>query len=149
MKLIALSQGQFAQVDDEDYDDLIQYKWYAHKDKKAYYAVRKVYTNGGQKSIRMHRQIMNTPDGMVCDHADHDTLNYQRNNLRNCSSAQNNMNKTAISKTGFMGVYIIASIRIDGKTTHLGTFATVEEAAKAYDEAAKLNFGDFANLNFE
>lgn len=41
-----------------------------------------------------------------------------------------------------------ASIRKDKRGYWLGTFATVQEAAKAYDEKARELFGEFARLNF-
>ena len=34
------------------------------------------------------------------------------------------------------------------QNTYLGRFIDIEDAARAYDEAAKKYFGDFANLNF-
>ena len=40
-----------------------------------------------------------------------------------------------------------ARITINGKTMHLGLFASAIEAARAYNEKAKELFGDFANLN--
>ena len=41
----------------------------------------------------MHRMIMNTPDHLVCDHANHDGLDNRIANLRNCTTAQNNANR--------------------------------------------------------
>ena len=39
-KQIPLTQGYFATVDDEDYDFLSRWKWYARKDQKNFYAQR-------------------------------------------------------------------------------------------------------------
>jgi hypothetical protein len=155
MKLIPLTQGQFAQVDDSDYEWLNQWKWCAYKDNNTYYAVRSIVLDDGkQVSIRMHREIMNTPKGMDCDHRDHNGLNCQRFNMRNCTRSQNLMNKRSRGSSRYLGVSIIKGkyntyIRANILGTRLGTFRTEEEAAKAYDEKAKILYGEFANLNFK
>ena len=41
-----------------------------------------------------------------------------------------------------------ARIHVKHKPIFLGYFSTIEEAAMAYDEAARKYFGDFARLNF-
>jgi hypothetical protein len=41
-----------------------------------------------------------------------------------------------------------AQICVNGRRLDLGTFSTPEEAARAYDSAARLHFGDFARCNF-
>jgi hypothetical protein len=61
MKKLKLSQGKVALVDDEDYEWLNQWKWFAHKDCNTYYAGRSEKINGSRKQIWMHRAIMNTP----------------------------------------------------------------------------------------
>ena len=163
MKLIPLTQGLFAQVDDKDYDKLIERSWYALKAGNTYYASsRKKDTDGNYKTIYLHREIMDTPRGMQCDHQDHNGLNCQRFNLRNCSKKQNSYNMKVSGKTGYHGVtyiyskhkhkpttqYIMAQITYEGVHTYLGYYPTEELAARAYDVKAKQFFGEFAYLNF-
>lgn len=156
MKLIKLTKNMFAKVDDLDYNELNQHKWYASKGWNTYYAKRDIIINGKKVCLLMHREIMNTPKGQETDHVDHDGLNCQRHNLRNCTRNQNQMNKTAYGFSKFLGVthngkYIRAIIRLTGQRTalHLGYFKTEEQAARAYDAAAKIYHGEFANLNFK
>ncbi len=84
-RLIPLTQGQFAKVDPEDYDWLMQWKWCAAWDKKtrSFRAIRSQYRTGrGPECIRMHREIMKAPKGILVDHGNHDTLDNRRFNLR-------------------------------------------------------------------
>jgi hypothetical protein len=160
MKLIALTQGQFAQVDDEDFDYLNQFNWYAHKNRdNGFYALRTIHT--GLRSIRktahpsMHRTIMKEPEGLFVDHIDHNTLNNQKSNLRICTRQQNQRNRVSHGKSKYLGVYIRKDGFISARVgpvenyKHLGYFKTEELAARAYDERAKVLYGEFANLNFK
>jgi len=150
--LIPLTQGKFAIVDAEDYDWLNQYKWYASKCKNTFYACR---AEGG-KTIRMHREIMQAPKGLVCNHINHNGLDNRKSNLRLCTNAQNCYNQRA-SATGtskYKGVCWhkcrskwSARIRCDGKFYNLGDFDDQMEAAMAYDNKAAELFGEFAYLN--
>ena len=112
MKKIPLNHGRFALVDDEDYDFLIKWKWFAHycNSIKSFYASRKGRKCDGEAfgtTIRMARVIMNAKKGEYVDHIKHNTLNNQRSNLRICTNAQNCMNKgpQLNNTSGYKGVY--------------------------------------------
>lgn len=160
MKKIPLTNEKFALVDDEDFDDLIKFKWYASRYYKdhCFYAIRRE----GNKTILMHRQIMRTPKGMVTDHKDHDGLNNQRSNLRICTHAENirNSEKTFNGTSKYRGVsvkdmgknkYYRGRIFLNGKEV-VKTFPYTQEgeimAAQFYNEQAKIHYGQFANINF-
>ncbi len=155
MKEIPLSQGKVALVDDEDYDYLMQWKWHVLKKKNTYYAVRLTYEGNGKKrnSVRMHRLIMNTPPNMEVDHKDHNGLNCQKYNLRNCTIKQNRRNKKASGRSRYIGVsinkrgYITSRIEKDNIHFYLGSFKTEEDAAMVYNKKAIELFGEFANIN--
>lgn len=164
MREIQLSKGMVALVDQADYDWLNQWKWFAHKGHNTFYAVRWSKRNGDKRNyIQMHRVILGLTDSKVLgDHRDHNGLNNQRYNLRVATTSQNNANtksrKNSTSK--YLGVnlytctrgryqYWQASIGKDGKKHHIGLFKTEQEAAIAYDNVAKNQHGEFANLNFK
>lgn len=155
MKLIPLTQGLFAQVDDEDFDYLNQNKWYAHKNGHTHYATRATSrTLGKQKTISMHCEILNTKG---IDHIDNNGLNNQKNNLRKATNTQNQANKKKISKatSQYKGVYWNKNakkwkvqVECCKKQYHIGYFTDEIEAARAYDAKAKELFGEFAKTNF-
>ena len=154
MKEIKLTKGMVALVDDEDYEWLNQFKWYAGKGWNTYYASRNAKLNGKRILLNMHVAIMGTSTGLV-DHIDGDGLNNQRYNLRRCTRAQNGMNRSPNknSTSKYKGVYkakgkYVAAIAVNGTQAYLGTFTLDSDAAKAYDKAAKEHFGEFAYLNF-
>lgn len=153
MRTLPLTKGYVAIVDDEDFDHLSQWKWTAWMSGRKPYAGR----YEGRKLILMHRVINGTPEGVITDHIDCDTLNNRRCNLRNATARQNVMNK--LGKVGgtsrFKGVWFDwrqkgskqwrTAIRLHGKLKYLGWFATEEAAAAAYASAAREHFGEFAN----
>ena len=151
MKLIPLTQGKFAQVDDTDYEYLSQFNWYVWNNGGRFYARR--YSNG--KTIFMHREILNIQSAdLYADHKDHNCLNNQRSNLRIATKTENNKNKTSHknSASKYLGVSKCnkgwrARITVDGENKHLGVFLLEKDAALAYDEAAIVIHGEFANLN--
>ena len=156
MKEIKLTQGQVTLVDDWNYDWLIQWKWHAMKSAGTYYAVRRDYQKHNGVRVWMHREIMKTPSNMKCDHANHNGLDNQECNLRTCTHQQNMMNKTAWGSSSYLGVSYrkdrncyTSKIGFNERDINLGHFKREEDAARAYDAAAKKYFGEFANLNFK
>ena len=165
---IALTKGKFAIVDPEDYHRLRKYKWYAHNSRYTFYAVLSL-TNGKKqkrKNAYMHHLVIDIPDGMYCDHINHNGLDNRKANLRPATNTQNvwhrrkfirrtsgGFNKQFRSK--YKGVDWAkdmkrwrARIRVNGKRIYLGSFDNESDAAKAYDKAAKRFHGEFAFLNF-
>jgi len=145
-----------ALVDDEDFVELNEFKWYALKMRNNYYAVRSEYTFP-RKTILMHRVILKADPTRQVDHKDHNGLNNQRENIRLCSSAQNQMNQRRQNNTSsqFKGVYWCkfskkwaGQVRYQGKHIFLGRFGNEKTAAYAYDKKAKELFGEFAQSNF-
>ena len=145
---LPLTQGKVSVIDFADLEKVGRVKWCAHRDGHVFYAVRKC--GGRMKSL--HREILKV-SGRV-DHKDGDGLNNTSANLRTCTAKQNRMNQhSVIGRSSFKGVHLhrgkwTARIQIDGKRKHLGYFPSEQEAAVAYDIAAKHRFGEFAKLNF-
>lgn len=150
MKYIELTQGKYAIVNDEDYEFLNKFSWcYA-----AGYA--KTDAGWGYGRIYMHQMIMKPQRGDDTDHINHNKLDNRRENLRICTRSQNKQNqpKRADNTSGYKGVSwdkkygkYKAYIKADGVLKHLGMYYKTEDAARAYNRAAKIYFGDFACLN--
>jgi hypothetical protein len=158
MKKIPLTQGKFAIVDDEDFEWLNQLKWCAKKNRHLWYVVRGGKQNGVRWQMKMHRLILNAPDGIEVDHRDGNGLNNQRANLRLCSRQQNCANKRVRNQfvsSQFKGVCFLkrrkkwlANISFNNRTQFIGEYTSEVEAARAYDKKAYQLFGEFAHLNF-
>lgn len=140
-------------VDDEDYDRVMAHKWTVYRSyKNRFYA----HMKRGVKTVYLHRFITNAPDGMVVDHKNGNGLDNRRGNLRVTIQQNNVRNRPGSgSNTGFKGVSyskerrkFYACIQHDGRTIGLGRYESAEEAARAYDAAAKKHYGEFAWLNF-
>lgn len=163
MKEILLSKhgknkGKYvALVNDEDFELLNSFKWWANKHRDTYYAARKVYVGRSQTTIYMQWDVLN---GKSIDHVDGNGLNNQRYNLRFCTKSQNQMNnrKQIRKQNNASSIYKgasfhkqtgkwIARIKINGNSIYIGLFPSEIEAAKAYDKKAIELFGEFAHLN--
>ena len=151
MKEIPLTQDQVTLVDDEDYNNLMQYKWCFYRGKKSY------HTGYAGNSILgdIHRFLLEPNRGQYIDHKDGNGLNNQRDNLRICTRSQNMMNQKKTRGTSkYKGVYYVKSrnkwtsaIKHNRKSIFLGQFREEKDAALAYNLRAKEIFGEFARLN--
>ena len=158
MKEIKLTRGMVALVDDEDFDWLNQWKWYADKGRRTYYAVRSVWKNGRTAEKHyMHREIMKAPLNMQVDHISGNGLDCQKHNMRVCTAGQNNMNQrkhTEKCHSRFIGVSLnkrrgtwYAYINMNGKRKNLGVYTDEVQATIARNLASYKFFGEFAHQN--
>lgn len=112
------------------------------------------YVQSGQ--ILMHREVTRAPKGVLVDHANRDTLDNQRGNLRLCDHRRNAQNsKATLGTSAYKGVsfekrhnnWRVRISTVNG-IVYVGNFQDEVEAAKAYDMAAIKHHGEFAWLNF-
>jgi hypothetical protein len=158
-RLIPLTQEKFAIVDAEDYEWLNRWKWFAHKNRHTFYAIRRSHVDGKWGHVKMHREILGLihGDGQLCDHKNRNGLDNRKENLRIATYSLNNYNrKMSVNNTsGYRGVSWqthnrrwIVHVPVNGTQTYFGSFTDVIEAAKAYDAVALKYWGNDAALNF-
>lgn len=159
MKSIKISQGNYAFVDDCDYEIVSKFKWRSLVCKTNIYASGRITRGVGAKSVLMHRFILglSSKDKIEVDHINGNGLDNRRSNLRPCTRGENsrNLKKRSDNTSGYKGVCWtndrkkwIAQIQFNGKHWRIGRFNNKIDAALAYDRVAKEKFGEFAKLNF-
>jgi hypothetical protein len=161
MKLLPLTKGYHAMVDDDDYYWVSQFNWQAIELNGAIYARRNkkkgILKSNEPYEIYLHRVIMKCVDKeKVVDHIDHDGLNNIKSNLRICSKDDNKIYTTSHknSSSKYLGVSYDrarnkwnAQLKYNGQRILAKRYNTEAEAAEAYNLIAKKHFGEFANLN--
>lgn len=144
MREIELIGGGIALVDDDDYELLRHKHW-------------KMHTAGyvSWSNMLMHHEVMRAKKNDMIDHINGNKLDNRKSNLRLCNKAQNSYNspgKVNFRKSKYRGVLPnkkrwAAQIQVHGKSIHLGTYDTQEQAALIYNNAAIKYTGEFAFLN--
>lgn len=158
MKKILLTQGKVALVDDEDFEKANTKKWHFHPAHNGIIDSVGYAVNGtSDKRIFMHHFLFGKlQKGFVWDHKNGNGCDNQKRNLRIASSQQNSWNrriKRKMENGKYRGTIRDrdgtwrAAINTGKKRKDLGGFKTEIEAAKAYNKAAKKEYGQFANLN--
>ena len=139
-------------VDANDATLLGQWTWRLSSDG---YAVRSETRDGNKRTIYLHREVMQAPRGAIVDHVDGDRLDNRRQNLRIATPGENAANsRDRPRRSGYRGVYPhkptgrwIAQISAGGHVRHLGIYDDPEAAARAYDLAARAQWGHFARTS--
>ena len=142
MKVLLTLVGKPVYVDDEDYERCMALKWR--------------YDNGRpcSKAGFLHRFVMGCAkgDGKIVDHKDGNPLNNCKSNLRFCTRAQNCYNRGPAknARGPYKGVIPFDSGKFGAyfRNMFIGSYATAEEAARAYDTHIVKIHGEFAHLNF-
>jgi hypothetical protein len=154
VKEIHIKGGLVALVDDE-FEYLNQWKWYAKKEKRTYYARRKVLVDCKWIDIYMHHDVWRSNSRL--DHIDGNGWNNQLSNLRHANQSENMRNRRKIDgcSSDYKGVSWHkrhrkweARITVDGVSVFLGSFDSEIAAAEIYDTVAIKHFKEFAKLNF-
>lgn len=141
-------------IDAEDYEKIKNYRWFKGANNYIRSSLGKYNTY-----IYLHRLLCETNAEKI-DFADNNIHNLRKSNLRPASYSMNYGNqlkrKTYAGRpttSKYKGVSLRkdgswqAQVTIYGKQQFKGIFKNEEEAAKAYNEAAKEIFGEYANLN--
>lgn len=155
-RLIRLTQGKFAVIDEEDYERINQYNWWVYKGKYTDYAVGSVIIDGMRRVIRMHQFVISGSFSEV-DHMNSNGLHNYKSNLRGATKSQNMMNQQVQLRnksSKHKGVSwnkgidrFTSYITHNRKRMHIGCFDNEDEAALSYNAKAIELFGEFARLN--
>ena len=149
---VHLPHGQVALVDAADVPLIEGYRWIGRCGNGEY--VRSSERKG-VKPVYLHRLIMGVQDdpSKQVDHIHDDPLDNRRGKLQITSQSANVQKSVRRPpRSGYRGVSSVdgrfrAQINVAGECVYLGRFDTAEEAAEAYNKAAREHYGATAFQN--
>jgi len=147
----------YAVVDEADYEELSQFRWFVARGGNTFYVQRDVRrADGTWTTEKMHRRLM--PDAQSVDHVNGNGLDNRRVNLRAATNSQNMANRRGPQRnntSGYLGVTWHkragkwrAQVQHKGRYYYVGLFNCPTVAALHRDKLARELHGEFAALNF-
>lgn len=154
-----LVSGEKVKVDKEDLPRIEEHSWRITKGTTGRpRVVASLKTPKGYRNVTLGAFLMKPPKGkQVYPRRFNEGLDYRKGNLIVCTlkERQRLLPKKRIDASSvFRGVSFMkasgkwrAGIEVEGKALNLGDFDTEEQAALAYNKAARSHFGDVAYQN--
>lgn len=149
--------GETVLVDDEDLEKLKEYSWWIRKQILSGTQVKYIYgdkwIDKKRTRVLLHRYIMGCSkgDGNVVDHANHNTLDNRKQNLRVCTSQENNYNSRTHRDSGSKHKGIRkrdnkweVRLSVGKKSLFIGLVWSLEEAIELHDIASLFYHKEFA-----
>lgn len=125
-KVLLNNTGHYVLVDRDDYDRICKMgSWY---ESSTGYAVKRVKINGKNVTIRMHRFLMDPPEGLQVDHINGDRLDNRKSNLRCVGAEINQWNR--VNNRGHTKYDLPKHITYDGSR---GKFVATKIIRKRFD----------------
>jgi len=150
---VPLTRGYKTLIDEADLERVSRYSWHANMKASGVYAAARI----DNRMVGLHRFIVQAAPGFDVDHINGNRLDNRRCNLRLATRSQNLANsrpRRDKRASRFKGVtYCNDPKRVKRwvakvASEYVGRFLTEVEAARAYDEVARIRYGAFARTNF-
>ena len=140
-------------IDEEDRERVEAYKWYVNK--PGYVTTIIAHPGGKRTGLKLHRFVMNAPDGVFVDHKFGNKLDNRKSELRLCCRSYNGANKRKAGHT--YGVFPVSvslqprwwvNVGTNGEPgSYKGMFSDRNAALNCYNYHLQQTYGEFASLN--